>query len=114
MGVHHALFKNDGKDVLPPFSIEVTYTNLRGQMSPPQRHRIDVSEFSGRFLVNAPEVEVADAVKKIEGHLASLRGGSNRLLVETITTAERRVEDEAFLASRKQQAAAEEAAKESS
>lgn len=107
MGVHHKLSKDEGKDVLPAFYVEVTYTNLRGVAITPRRHKIDVSEFSGRFLVSAPEVEVADAVKKIEKHLGHFATGFNRLHVETITAAEQRAEDEAFLASRGKPAAIE-------
>ena len=94
MGVHHKLSKNEGKDVLPAFYVEVAYTNLRGVAIPPRRHKIDVSEFSGRFLVNNPEVEMADAVQKIEKHLDHFASGFNRLHVETITTAEQQAADE--------------------
>ena len=78
----------------PPFHIEVSYTNLRGVKSPSRRHLIDVSEFSGPFLPGAPEVEVADSLKKIEKHLGHFASGFKRLRVETITTAERRARDE--------------------
>ena len=94
MGVHHELFRNKGVDVLPPFDVEVTYTNLRGQLSRPRRHRIDVSEFAGPHLIGDPEVEVADALKKIEKHLGHFASGDQHLHVETITTAERDAADE--------------------
>ena len=110
MGVHHELFKNRGKDVLPPFDVEVTYTNLRGQLSGPRRHRIDVSEFSGPHLIGAPDVEAADSLKKIEKNLEHFASGFKRLHVETITTAEREAHEEEILARREQEAAAAEAA----
>ena len=103
MGVHYRLFRNDGKDVLPPFDVEVTYANLRGVALPPRRHRIDVSEFSGRFIVNEPEVETADALKKIEKNLEHFASGFKRLHVEMITTAEREAQEDEILARREQE-----------
>ena len=112
MGVHYRLFRNDGEDVLPPFDVEVTYSNLRGQMSPSRRHRVDVSEFSGSFLIGEPEVEAADALKKIEKNLEHFASGFKRLHVEMITTAEREAQEEEFRAQWEQEAAATEAAEE--
>lgn len=106
MGAHYKLSKNEGKDVLPAFYVEATYTNLRGAAISPRRHRIDVSEFSGRFLVNNPEVEVADAVKKIEKHLGHFASGDQHLHVETITTTEREAAEEERYARWKERSAA--------
>ncbi len=100
MAVHHELFKDKGENVLPPFHVDVTYTNLRGAKSPGQRHLIDVSEFSGSFSFGSPEEETANAVKKIESHLEGFASGFKRLHVETITTADREAREWADHAAR--------------
>ena len=95
MAVQQELFKDKGENVLPPFDVAVTYTNLRGVTSTGQRHLIDVSEFSGSSSFSSPEEETANAVKKIERHLEGIASGFKRLHVETITTADREARERA-------------------
>lgn len=79
---------------LKPFKVRVEYENINGKHRAGE-YQLDVSQFDGLITLGSPvEHEVAEALKKIEGHIKGLATGFKRLKVETITTSEVREEEE--------------------
>ncbi|MDE2933842.1 MAG: hypothetical protein OXS47_08235 [Chloroflexota bacterium] len=107
MGVGHRLYSDDEQARLQPFGVSVWYSNLRGERFGPKEFALDVAEFGGSVRFEPSEERLAKSLESIERHIGSFARGSKRLRVETITTAERRAEDEAFLAQMKADAADE-------
>lgn len=94
---------------LQPFNVLVEYEDMKGRRHR-ATYRLDVSQFSGFSTVgHPPEQEIANALKKIEGHLNNISRtfsggfGGNRLRVETMTTQEVRQEYEEWRARREQE-----------
>lgn len=107
MGGSLELLGGGGQPALQPFRVRVSYVNLRGVRVEAKEYTLDVSELREVVEVEPSGERLANSLEKIEKHFASVRGTSDRLRVETITTAERREEREALLASQSQQAPAE-------
>ena len=89
---------------LQPLNVLVEYEDMKGRRHR-ATYRLDVSQFFEFSTVGqTPEQEIADALKKIEGHLNKVARafssglGSNQLKVETMTTAEARQEVEEWRA----------------
>jgi hypothetical protein len=76
---------------LEPFEVEVSYENLRGDVTT-ARHMIDVSQFDGMGrLGQEPEELIAEHLKKIAGVMESWN--HRRLQVETMSVTERAEHD---------------------
>ena len=104
---------------LRPFNVLVEYEDMKGRQRR-ATYRLDVSQFFGFPTAgHPPEQEIADALKKIEGHLNNVSRtfsgglGGNRLKVEMMTTAEARQEYEEWRARREQEREAEKSSKQS-
>ncbi len=105
MGVGHRLYSDDEQARLQPFGVSVWYSNLRGERVGPKEFALDVAEFGGSVQFEPSEERLAKSLERIERHIGSFSRGFKRLRVETITTAERRAEDEAFVARQLQEVA---------
>ena len=115
IGVGNRLYSDDEQARLQPFCVRVWYSNLRGERIGPREFPLDVAELGGSVQFEPSEERLAKSLERIERHMGSLARGSKRLRVETITTAERRAEDEAFVARQMQEVANnDEAAEEAS
>ena len=97
---------------LQPFNVLVEYEDMKGRRHH-ATYQLDVSQFFGFSTAgHPPEQEIADALKKIEGHLNNVSRtfsgglGGNRLKVEMMTTAEARQEAKEWRADREQERAA--------
>ena len=98
MGVGNRLYSEDEEARLRPFLVRMSYSNLQGMHIGPKEYPLDVAELGGALMNSPAEERMADSVKKIEQHLGHFSSGFKRLRVETITTAERRAEDEEWRA----------------
>lgn len=79
---------------LRPFKVVIDYEDMTGKRRS-GTHVLDVSEFDGLITLGEPaERAIADALKKIEGHIRPFATGFRRLKVETITAADARDEAE--------------------
>ena len=86
-------------DALRPFSVEVSYANLRGASDDPRVYELDVSELGGALARKLPEQSIADSLAKIEKHLGNYGSEMARLRVETSTVAEQQAAEKARLGS---------------
>ena len=94
MGVGNRLYNEEEGTRLRPFRVTVSYSNLRGVRVDPKEYPLDITELRGALMHSPAEERIADSVEKIEKHLEHFGSGFRRLQVETITTAERRAEDD--------------------
>ncbi|MEM8950246.1 MAG: hypothetical protein AAGC99_13030 [Pseudomonadota bacterium] len=78
-----------GKPMLKPFVVSLDYEDLKGRRYKSE-HSLDVSQFDGfSRLGSPPEHEIAESLKTIAGVVKGFGfGGSQRLRVETVTSAE--------------------------
>ena len=86
-------------DPLPPFTVKVTYTDLRGGPRGPGAYRLSVSELDGALARTSTEERMANSLAKIEKHLGNYGSEMARLPVETSTAAERQAAEKARLGS---------------
>ncbi len=86
-------------DALRPFSVKVSYLNLRGTRYGPRRFELDVSELGGALARMPAEERMADSLAKIEKHLGNYGSEMARLRVETSRAAERQAAEKARLGS---------------
>ncbi|MCY3882147.1 MAG: hypothetical protein OXG61_08515 [Chloroflexi bacterium] len=112
IGVGNRLYSEDEEARLQPFRVTVWYSTLRGTRIGPKEYVIDVAELGGSAQVDPGEERIAQSLEKIEKHLDHFASGFQRLHVETMTTAERRQQDQERRARWEQEAAAAEAADE--
>ncbi len=86
-------------DALRPFSVEVSYANLRGASDDPRVYELDVSELGGALARKLPEQSIADSLAKIEKHLGNYGSEMARLRAKTSTAVERQLAEKARLGS---------------
>ena len=65
-----------GNTPLQPFEVSIRYENLSGESDGWTKHSLDVGQFRDfSWLGNPTEIEIRDALRKIEGHLGKLVRG---------------------------------------
>ena len=79
---------------LSPFTVEVTYRDLKGEKHI-ESFKIDISQFDGRRIIHGPEEELAKAAKDIAAEMQ--KWTSRNLPVETVSHAERRRKEGEFI-----------------
>ena len=71
MGGSTTLLGSDPTERLRPFSVTVTYSNLRGTEAEPTEYPLDIAELGDLVEVVPPDERLAKSVEKIQKQLAS-------------------------------------------
>lgn len=71
MGGSTTLLGSDPAERLQPFSVKVTYSNLRSAVAEPEEYRLDIAELGDLVAVVPPDERIANSVEKIQKQLAS-------------------------------------------
>jgi hypothetical protein len=98
LGMGFELIKEDR--TLRPFSIKVSYSNLREVHCGPHVYNLDVSELGDALARKSPEERTADSLTNIEKYIGRYVGELECRRVETSTAAERQASDKVLLGQR--------------